>query len=65
MDHTRRFAALLMVPLLGAATVSAQTPFRHSGSESKHSTFAAAPNESVDPASGALNAGRHRPGAPR
>ena len=33
----------------------AQTPFRHSGGESKHGSYSPFPNEHVDPASGSLS----------
>lgn len=41
--------------LLWTAPAFAQTPFRHSGGESKHATYSPSPNEHIDPASGSLS----------
>ena len=41
--------------VLSAASASAQTPFRHSGAESKHSGYSMLPGEHIDPASGSLS----------
>ena len=38
-----------------ATSAAAQTPFHHSGADSRHSTYSPLPNEHIDPASGALS----------
>jgi YD repeat-containing protein len=49
-----RTSAAAVALTLVAATVAAQSPFRHSGADTKHTTYSPLPNESIDPASGAL-----------
>ena len=46
-------AATLLV--CAASPVFAQTPFRHSGAESKHAAYSMLPGEHIDPASGSLS----------
>lgn len=50
-----RLLSLVACAWLLALPALAQTPFRHSGVESKHATFSPLPNEHIDPASGSLS----------
>jgi hypothetical protein len=49
-----RTSVAALVLIVGNARAFAQTPFRHSGADTRHSTYSPLPNESIDPASGAL-----------
>ena len=53
----RRYTVVAAIAMLipGSGRASAQSPFRHSGFDSKHATYSPLPNEHVDPASGALS----------